>query len=156
MLSGVSPAQSSMWISEQILEQILEQSAKICLATSAWNASIIRVGSSTTSGTCKQMQYVADDFGYVCLDKGKRRLVNVVEGFQAQRGDKSRATLQTMMETAHSLLFPYAGDWAALRSHQGSDGSQEDKLGKLWTLQEGLYTTCIYWMTHPRVIYYDS
>ena len=53
---------------------------------------------------------VADDFGYVCLDKGKRKLVNVVDGFQAQRGDKSRATLQTMMETAHSLLFPCAGD----------------------------------------------
>ena len=27
--------------------------------------------------------------------------------------------------------------------------TQEDKLGKLWTLQEGLYTTCIYLMTHP-------
>ena len=35
---------------------------------------------------------VADDFGYVCLDKGKRKLVNVVDTFQAQRGDKSRAT----------------------------------------------------------------
>ena len=35
---------------------------------------------------------VADDFGYVCLDKGKRELVNVVDTFQAQRGDKSRAT----------------------------------------------------------------
>ena len=53
---------------------------------------------------------VADDFGYVCLDKGKRELVNIVDGFQAQRRDKSHATLQTMMETAHSLLFPCAGD----------------------------------------------
>ena len=35
---------------------------------------------------------VADDFGYECLDKGKRKLVNVVDTFQAQRGDKSRAT----------------------------------------------------------------
>ena len=35
---------------------------------------------------------VADDFGYVCLDKGKRKLVNVVDTFQAQRGAKSRAT----------------------------------------------------------------
>ena len=53
---------------------------------------------------------VADDFGYVCLDKGKRKLVNVVDGFQAQRRDKSRATLQAMMEMAHSLLYPCAGD----------------------------------------------
>ena len=53
---------------------------------------------------------VADDFGYVCLDKGKRKLVNVVDGFQAQRGDKSRTTLQTMMETAHSLWYPCAGN----------------------------------------------
>ena len=53
---------------------------------------------------------VADDFGYVCLDKGKRKLVNVIDGFQAQCGDKSRATLQTMMETAHSLLYPCAGN----------------------------------------------
>ena len=53
---------------------------------------------------------VADDFGYVCLDKGKRKLVNVVDGFQAQRGDKSCATLQTMMETAHSLWYPCAGN----------------------------------------------
>ena len=29
-------------------------------------------------------------------------------------------------------------------------------MSKRWTLQEGLYTTCIYLMTHPRVIYYDS
>ena len=35
---------------------------------------------------------VADDFGYVCLDKGKRKLVNVVDTSQAQRRDKSRAT----------------------------------------------------------------
>ena len=35
---------------------------------------------------------VADDFGYVCLDKGKTWSVNVVDGFQAQRGDKSHAT----------------------------------------------------------------
>ena len=35
---------------------------------------------------------VADDFGYICLDKGKRKLVNVVDTFQAQHGDKSRAT----------------------------------------------------------------
>ena len=26
------------------------------------------------------MVCVADDFGYVCLDKGKRELVNVVDG----------------------------------------------------------------------------
>ena len=26
-----------------------------------------------------QALFVADDFGYVCLDKGKRELVNVVE-----------------------------------------------------------------------------
>ena len=96
---------------------------------------------------------VADDFGYEMPGQRQKRVsLNVVESFQAQRGDKSHATLQTMMETAHSLLFPCAGDWAALRSHQGSDGSQEDKLSKLWTLQEGLYTTCTYVMTHPRVI----
>ena len=59
---------------------------------------------------CYRPAGVADDFGYVCLDKGKRKLVNIVDGFQAQRGDKSRATLQTVMETAHSLLFPCAGD----------------------------------------------
>ena len=53
---------------------------------------------------------VVDDFGYICLDKGKRESVNVVDGFQAQHGDKSCATLQTMMETAHSLLYPCAGD----------------------------------------------
>ena len=35
---------------------------------------------------------VADDFGYVYLDKGKRKLVNVVDTFQAQHRDKSRAT----------------------------------------------------------------
>ena len=29
-------------------------------------------------------------------------------------------------------------------------------MGKLWTLQEDLYTMCIYLMTHPRVISYDS
>ena len=32
------------------------------------------------SSGIKGSGYVADDFGYVCLDKGKRRLVNVVEG----------------------------------------------------------------------------
>ena len=53
---------------------------------------------------------VADDFGYVCLDKGKRMLVNVVDGFQAQRGDKSRAMPQTIVETAHSLWYPCTGD----------------------------------------------
>ena len=45
----------------------------------------------------------------VYLDKGKE-LVNVVDGFQAQRGDKSHATLQTIVEVVHSLLFPCAGD----------------------------------------------
>ena len=45
----------------------------------------------------------------VYLDKGKE-LVNVVDGFQAQRGDKSHATLQTIVEAVHSLLFPCAGD----------------------------------------------
>ena len=29
-------------------------------------------------------------------------------------------------------------------------------MGKLWTLQEDLYTTCIYLMTQPRVTKYDS
>ena len=54
--------------------------------------------------------YVADDFGYVYLDKGKIKLVNIVDTFQAQRGDKSRATPQTIVEMAHSLWYPCAGD----------------------------------------------
>ena len=53
---------------------------------------------------------VADNFGYVCLDKGKRELVNVVDTFQAQRGAKSRATPQTIAEMAHSLWCPCAGN----------------------------------------------
>ena len=28
----------------------------------------------------RQMFPVVDDFGYVCLDKGKRKLVNVIDG----------------------------------------------------------------------------
>ena len=47
----------------------------------------------------------------------KIRLVNIIDSFQAQRRDKSRTTLQTIVEMAHSLWFPCAGDWVALRSH---------------------------------------
>ena len=38
----------------------------------------------------------------------------------------------------------------------GKRWKSRGQVGKLWTLQEGLYTTCIYLMTHPQVIYYDS
>ena len=38
------------------------------------------------------LPYVADDFGYICLDKRQRELVNIVDTFQAQHGDKSCAT----------------------------------------------------------------
>ena len=53
---------------------------------------------------------VVDDFSYDMPGQRQKKLVNIVDGFQAQCGDKSCATLQTMMETAHSLLFPCAGD----------------------------------------------
>ena len=38
----------------------------------------------------------------------------------------------------------------------GRQWKSRGQVGKLWTLQEGLYTTCIYLMTCPRVIYHDS
>ena len=34
----------------------------------------------------------------------------------------------------------------------GGQWKSRGQVGKLWTLQEGLYTTCIYPMTHPSVI----
>ena len=39
--------------------------------------------------------------------------------------------------------------WLRKDHDKEDNGSQEDKLIKLWTLQEGLYTTGIYPMTHP-------
>ena len=35
--------------------------------------------SSAFVSSCIRLHIVADDFGYVCLDKGKRELVNVVD-----------------------------------------------------------------------------
>ena len=55
----------------------------------AEEAEVAEVVEVVEEGTTQE--YVADDFGYKCLDKGKRKLVNVIDGFQAQRGDKSRA-----------------------------------------------------------------
>ena len=43
-------------------------------------------------GVFTEAQLVADDFSYVMPGQRQRkRLVNVVDGFQAQRRDKSRA-----------------------------------------------------------------
>ena len=67
-----------------------------------------------------QHQQVSRCSGWLRLCMPGQRQKKVSEchwGFQAQRRDKSRATLQTVVETAHSLWFPCAGDWAALRSH---------------------------------------
>ena len=47
---------------------------------------------NTRPNSSNWLNSVVDDFGYICLDKGKRKLVNVVDTFQAQCGDKSRAT----------------------------------------------------------------
>ena len=60
---------------------------------SIWGVTIpIYLVSSTTDSFRQCVVLVVDDFGYICLDKGKRKLVNVVDTFQAQHGDKSRAT----------------------------------------------------------------
>ena len=47
---------------------------------------------------------------------------------------------QTTVEGATNLSYLYTRQ-LVVSSHWGDDESQKDKLGKLWTLHEVLYTT---------------
>ena len=68
----------------------------------------------------------------------QRKLVNVVDTFQAQRGDKSRATPQTIVEMAHSLWCPYAGNWVALVITLGRRWKSRGQVGQTMDVTGGL------------------
>ena len=53
-------------------------------------------------------------------------------------------------------IVPLCRELSGTKITPGKWWKSRGQVGKLWTLQEILYTACIYFMTHPWVIWYDS
>ena len=99
---------------------------------------------------------VADDFGY---DMPGQRQKKVSE---RRWGVPSTTWRQVMCNTSNSsgdgtlTMVPLCRGLSGTKITLGKWWKSRGQVGKLWTLQEGLYTTCTYSMTHPGVIYHDS
>ena len=67
----------------------------------------------------------------------------LIDTSQAQRGDKSHAMLQTIVEGTLTVVPLCRGLSGKIHTRE-TMGNQEDKLSQLWMLHAVLYTTGVY------------
>ena len=99
---------------------------------------------------------VADDFGYVMPGQRQKRVSERHWWFPSTTWRQvMRNTLNSSGDSTLTMV-PLCRGLSGTKITLGRRWKSRGQVGKLWTLQEVLYTTSNYLMTHPWVIYYDS
>ena len=90
------------------------------------------------------------------LDKGKDRVVNVIDHLPSTTQRQITPNVSNNSGEGALTMVPSCRGLSGTEFTLGRQWKSRGQVGKLWTLQEVLYTTCIYWMTHAEVMYHDS
>ena len=82
--------------------------------------------------------------------------MNIIDGLPSTTWRQVTRNASNNSGDGTLTMVPLCRELSVTEFTLGRRWKSRGQVEQLWTLQEALYTTCIYWMTHTRVIYHDS